>query len=106
MDIVETEEGLRTLLENSWVEVVDSRHRLKILASLKQFRVPAVEWTSEQIRGSYIYRNDDSLLSTHKIITLSGHKNSLSALFWRHARLLYIVQSVPNYVRTFELEYS
>lgn len=60
----------------------------------------------EEIWVSHIYMNDGLQFSSHEIFMLSHRNNSQSVHFPCALWLFDIVQSVLNYVRTFQLEYS
>lgn len=86
---------------------VSCKHRLKCLASPGESYNPAMEWKKPQIQVSYIYKNDDSLLSLANILMLSCHNKHLSPLFDHISRFIYMIQCVLNHARTFyPAEYS
>lgn len=65
------------------MQFVDARRRIKVLASSIESSTLATDLVNGQIRVTYIYKNDDSLLSLRGIIMLIRYKNSPSALFRR-----------------------
>lgn len=95
-----------TLLENYRVKMVESRHRLRLSASLEQFYDSAAKWVKAWIWVSHIYRNNDLLLFSTEIITISRHSYYLTAVFQDNWKFLYMVHFVLSYSNRFELEYG
>lgn len=106
MDIVDTERYLQTMFESCWDGVVDGRHRLYMLTSLRELCGLPVKRMTKKFWMCYIYKNDCSLLSWPEIIMLSRHNSSSFALLSPAPTLIDMFQSVWNYGRTFKLEYS
>lgn len=67
-DIIHTERGLQTLLENFHVCIVGARHGLNVLAVWTEANCPAVGWAKGQTWVSYMYENDDAMLSPYETL--------------------------------------
>lgn len=69
--------------------VLDERHRLNVGKSFDKSIDPSRTWVSNHLQVSYICNEDDVLLSSCKIVMLSGHNKFTTPIFRIDTRFIF-----------------
>lgn len=88
------------------VRVVSTRHCLNGLRSGQQLTDMVLQSTSDLICVSYIWRENEKLLSANKITMLSRDSSCFPSMFRHDTRFMDLVHHVLKYSMTFELSYD
>lgn len=101
-DMLEIENRCGKVHVYLWVGIVNIRHRKRVLGRIQHYcSKAAVKSVKRENLTSFIFKEDELILTLLWIILLSLHHNYLSGILCKALVFMDLDQSVTNYVKTF-----